>query len=176
MNRLASILLCLLALTAHALGVGQPAPQLTATTFDGQSFDLAHERGHVVILNFWATWCEPCRAEMPALQAFYTQHQAEGLRLLAINLDDPGDAAKVRALASQFSFPAAFAQDADYRGYGRIWRMPMTFVIDRAGRLQRDGGEGTPTVDAAALDRQVLPLLKLDAPKFDAQKASAPGP
>ncbi|MBV8658083.1 MAG: TlpA family protein disulfide reductase [Burkholderiales bacterium] len=164
MKRLAPIFACLFALAADALGVGQPAPKLTATTFDGQTFDLARERGQVVIVNFWATWCEPCRAEMPALQAFYTQHRSEGLRLLAINLDAPEDAAKARAFAGQFSFPAAFAQDADYRGYGRIWRMPMTFVIDRAGRLQRDGGQGAPTVDATVLDQEVLPLLKVDAP------------
>ena len=113
----------------------------------------------MVVINIWATWCGPCRAEMPALQAFYQAHRDDGLMVLAISLDDRADLDKVRAVMRDFSYPAAMADDAKIDGYGRLWRVPLTFVIDRAGVLRRDGFKATPTIDAAVLDHDVLPLL-----------------
>src|SRR6185312_1860862 len=75
---------------------GKPAPSLEAKLIDGKPFSLSGERGHVVIINFWATWCPPCREEMPALETYYSRHKDEGLRIIAISMDDPQDAAKVR--------------------------------------------------------------------------------
>lgn len=144
---------------AKGLDVGKPAPVISATLLEGKSFDLAAQSGKVVIVHFWATWCAPCRIEMPILDTFYRAHQSEGLAMVAISLDTPDDLDKVKAVMRVFSFPAALQENTKASGYGRIWRVPVTFVIDRHGVLGRDGFAATPTIDAAALDREVLPFL-----------------
>ena len=144
---------------AKGVEVGAPAPSIQATLLDGSHFSLAAQRGKVVLVNVWATWCGPCRAEMPALEAFYKAHRDDGLVVLAISADDPGDIAKVRTVMRDFSYPAALAHDTQFAGYGRLWRVPLTFVIDRDGVLRRDGFKAAPTIDAGVLDKDVLPLL-----------------
>jgi cytochrome c biogenesis protein CcmG/thiol:disulfide interchange protein DsbE len=139
--------------------MGKPAPQLTAKLLDGDNFNLSQEIGNVVIINFWASWCAPCREEMPALETYYSQHKGEGLKIVAVSMDDPADEAVVRKIMSTYSYPAAFKREANYKGYGRIWRMPMTFVIDRQGLLRKDGSVGEPKVDLPTLEKIVTPLL-----------------
>ena len=148
------------ATTAFALGEGKPAPAVEARLLDGKTFRLADYSGKVVILHFWASWCAPCRKEMPALESFYEKHRAQGLELLAVSMDDPADEAKVREVMRQFSFPAALARDAQAGGYGRIWRIPLTFVIDRHGILRKDGWHGAPALDLPELEKTVSPLLE----------------
>lgn len=157
-----SLLLALAAMPAPAktLKPGQPAPPIEATTLDGARFVLAQHRGQVVLVNFWATWCAPCRAEMPAIDAFYRAHKDEGLSVIAISLDEPEDEAKVRQVMSAFSFPAAMIAQTQAKAYGRFWRLPLTFVVDRAGVLRRNAWQAAPTMDAAALETEVLPLLR----------------
>jgi thiol-disulfide isomerase/thioredoxin len=145
---------------AWAIAEGKPAPALTATLFDGSRFDLASARGKVVLVNFWATWCAPCRAEMPAIDAFYRKHRGDGLVVVAVSMDRPADEAKARAVMEDYAFGAAFAKDASFKGYGRIWRLPLTFVVDREGVLRRDDWYEDPGIDAAKLDAVVLPLLR----------------
>jgi cytochrome c biogenesis protein CcmG, thiol:disulfide interchange protein DsbE len=139
---------------------GQPAPRAEAKLLDGSTFSLAGQTGKVVILNFWATWCTPCRKEMPALEAYYEKHQAEGLAMLAISMDAPQDESKVRELMRAYSFPAAMMGDAGVKGYGRIWRVPLTFVIDRRGILRKDAWHGDPIIDLEQLEKLVTPLLE----------------
>ncbi|MBS0213768.1 MAG: TlpA family protein disulfide reductase [Proteobacteria bacterium] len=145
---------------AHGLVVGAVAPQVTTTTLDGRPFDLAADKGKVVVVHFWATWCEPCRIEMPAMEAFFRAHKDEGLAVIAISLDEPGDLARVKDAMHGISYPTALLSATQAKGYGRIWRVPLTFVIDRRGNLRRDGFKYTEILDAAALDREVLPLLR----------------
>jgi cytochrome c biogenesis protein CcmG/thiol:disulfide interchange protein DsbE len=143
-----------------ALSEGKPAPAVEAKTFDGKTFKLDDYAGQVVILHYWASWCAPCRQEMPALESFYEKHRAQGLELLAVSMDDPADEAKAREVMRQFSFPAAMARDTRAKGYGRIWRIPLTFVIDRKGILRKDGWYGAPTLDLPELEKTVTPLLE----------------
>ncbi|SRR5579871_5197460 len=160
---LRSLLLILglsLAIRSGAADVGDPAPPLQAKLLDGSQFSLAGSAGNVVIVNFWATWCVPCRAEMPALDAYYQKHRAEGLQLLAVSMDDPRDEPKVREVMRAFGFPAALAQDASFKAYGRIWRIPLTFVIDRRGILRKDGWYGSAGIDLPLLESTVTPLLQ----------------
>jgi cytochrome c biogenesis protein CcmG, thiol:disulfide interchange protein DsbE len=163
MKRIALLsLLFALAASVHAAAIeeGKPAPALEAKLLDGTPFSLSAEAGDVLIVNFWATWCEPCREEMPALNAYYQKHRAEGLKVLAISVDESGDEAKVHEIMHGFTFPAALARDANIKGYGRIWRIPLTFVIDRYGVLRKDGWHGDPKIDLPALEKTVTPLLE----------------
>lgn len=138
----------------------RPAPPLSATLLDGRSFTLQQAAGKVLIVNFWATWCAPCRVEMPALEAFRQQHRDRGLQILAISLDEPRQRAAVRTALQGYGFDAALAADAAYEGYGRIWRLPTTFVIDRESRLRSELNLGTKALDAAWMERHVTPLIE----------------
>jgi thiol-disulfide isomerase/thioredoxin len=149
----------LMCLPAWAVDVGERAPTLTAKTLNGETFDLHKDANQVVIVNFWASWCEPCREEMPALETYYQQHKSEGLKVIAISMDDPEDDAMVHKVMASYSYPAAFQRDADFSGFGRIWRMPMTYVIDRQGVVRKDGSVGDPKIELLLLDKLVTPLL-----------------
>jgi thiol-disulfide isomerase/thioredoxin len=155
-------LTCLLVINGHAGAIAEdaPAPAVEGTLFDGSRFALADHAGKVVVLNFWASWCAPCREEMPALDAYYRRHRSEGLEIVAISMDSPKDETKARDLMRAFSFPAAFGRELTIKGYGRIWRLPLTFVIDRQGVLRKDGWYGDPLLDSAILEQMVTPLLR----------------
>ena len=119
--------------------VGQPAPPLSLRALDGQTIATEALRGQVVLVTFWASWCAPCIEELPLLSAYAQQHAARGLRVLGFSLDSPDGAAKMRAMAQPLHFPCGFLGSQYAGGYGRIWRLPVSFVIDRAGRLAYDG-------------------------------------
>lgn len=163
MRRLTAILVLLCSCASYGadLQVGQPAPTVEARLLDGTSVRVGGRPGKVTIINFWATWCGPCRTEMPAIQAYYDKHKAQGLEVLAISMDDPGAVAEVRKVAQAYSFSFALKSEASFRGLGRIWRMPSTFVVDRDGVLRRNGHVGEPTVDLATLEAEVTPLLQV---------------
>jgi len=149
----------LLSQSSQALTEGKLAPVFSAKLLDGTSVSLRNEIGNVVILNFWATWCEPCRQEMPAFETYYEIHRSEGLRVITISMDESTEDAAVQKFMSQFTFVGAFSRDANFKGYGRIWRMPMTFIIDRKGILRKDGSVGEPKMDLPLLEKLVTPLL-----------------
>jgi cytochrome c biogenesis protein CcmG, thiol:disulfide interchange protein DsbE len=133
----------------------QPAPPLIATALDGQTFDLAKLRGKVVLVNFWATWCAPCRREMPILDAFYRRYHAQGLELIGISIDFARDAAKMRKAAAAVSYPTATANDIPVNGFGPPEGVPVTYVVDVEG-VVRDKFIATPN---KLLHDVVIPLL-----------------
>ncbi len=153
--------LALLALqtTPHAAEALRPAPALSATLLDGRSFTLHQAAGKVLIVNFWATWCAPCREEMPALEAFRSKYRGRGIEVLAISMDESRDLLKVRNTLQAYGFEAALSAQASYEGYGRVWRLPTTFVIDREGRLRTDLAMGAAPIDLTWLERHITPLL-----------------
>jgi len=146
--------------SAKALEEGKPAPYFEITTTDGKVIKSSEAMGEVIVINLWATWCTFCREEMPALEAYYQRHKAEGLRMVAISMDEASEDGKVREIMQSYSYTAGVARLSNLKGFGRIWRLPMTFVIDRDGILRRDGSEGDPKIDLALLERVVTPLLK----------------
>ena len=140
--------------------VGQPAPALRVQQLDGHDFDLTKLRGRVVLVNVWATWCSPCRVEMPTLNAFYRRYHSRGLDVLGLSIDEAPDVAQVRQVMRQFSYPAALANAARVNGFGQPIAVPVTYVIDARGviraQLQAEGPSG---VSRQALEQAVLPLL-----------------
>lgn len=156
--------LLLAASCALALEEGKPAPSFEITTADGKVFKSTEARGEVIVVNLWATWCTFCREEMPALETYYRRHKAEGLRLIAVSMDEADMDARVKEIMQAFSYPLGVGRQSKLAAFGRIWRLPMTFVIDRNGILRRDGSEGEPKVDLASLERIVTPLLKAGRP------------
>jgi thiol-disulfide isomerase/thioredoxin len=118
---------------AAAQKVGAPAPQLVGQTLDGKPFDLAKLRGHVVVANVWATWCTPCRVEMPTLDAFAKAHRAQGVVLVGLSADRLSDKATVDRVMSAFSYPALLLKAAKVDGFTPPNVLPVTYVIDAKG-------------------------------------------
>lgn len=142
-----------------AVAVGQPAPPLAATELNGQGFDLNALRGRVVIVNFWATWCAPCRAEMPALDAFYRQYHNQGLDMIGISADRSRDRSDVVKVMQSFAYPAAMLDDARPNGFGAPGALPETFVIDQTGVIRAEFRPDQTGVTQQGLAATVLPLL-----------------
>ncbi len=127
----------LLAGSASAQKVGAPAPPLVGQTIDGKPFDLAKLKGHVVVANVWATWCTPCRVEMPTLDAFYKAHRAQGVLLVGLSADRPRDEATVGRVMSAFSYPAIVLKTAKTDGFTAPNILPVTYIIDANGIVRQ---------------------------------------
>ncbi|OIQ84753.1 sporulation thiol-disulfide oxidoreductase A precursor [mine drainage metagenome] len=154
-------LLVFLGTAAEAAGLvtGKAAPAYEIRTISGAPITPATARGRVLIVHLWATWCEECRKEMPEIEEFYRRHHAQGVDVVAISLDDKSEMEAVRQAMSSFSFPAAMESDSDLHRFGRVWRVPLTFIIDQRGILRHNGWEGDPMVDTSMLEKVVTPLL-----------------
>ncbi|HXQ46867.1 MAG TPA: TlpA disulfide reductase family protein [Caulobacteraceae bacterium] len=153
---------------ASAARVGRPAPGFTLVTLDHQKYSLADLRGKVVVLNFWATWCTPCKAELAAMNNYARRHPGEGLAIFAIKTDDY-PAYKLTDLAKALPFPVV----ADFRSwdYGEINnQVPSSYVIDRAGvlRLMQAGA-----FNEDGFDQTITPLLAQPAPPAEVAAAGS---
>lgn len=145
---------------AEQLRVGLPAPPASLVTLDGARVSSAELQGRVVILTFWATWCAPCREELPLLSAYSTANSQRGLSVLGFSLDGADNLTAVRKIATELSFPVGLLAHSSAPGYGRIWRLPVSFTIDRRGLLADDGWKDPhPVWTAERLERVVEPLL-----------------
>ena len=115
---------------------GQPAPDITLKTIDGSMIMLSKLQGHPVLINFWASWCEPCRAEMPEIVRAYEAHKPDGLVVLAINMTFQDSLPEAQAFAKEFHMPFPVLLDdtgAVARDAYRVPVLPMSFFIDRKG-------------------------------------------
>jgi cytochrome c biogenesis protein CcmG, thiol:disulfide interchange protein DsbE len=149
---------------ANDLHLGAAAPPASLVTLDGRTIATSDLLGHVVILTFWATWCEPCREELPLLSGYAERHAADGLRILGFSLDTADKLGEVRQVAQTLRFPVGLLAHSSAPGYGRIWRLPVSFTIDRGGRLVDNGWKDkNPTWTADSLERIVTPLLARSA-------------
>jgi thiol-disulfide isomerase/thioredoxin len=138
---------------------GQPAPALVADTLDGRTFDLAELRGKVVIVNFWATWCPPCREEMPALDAFYQRYRNKGVELIGMSADSPHDRDEVQKVMHAFAYPAAMVIKARSNGFGTPRMLPLTYVIDTKGVVRAVLRPDKFQITEKSLADIILPLL-----------------
>src|SRR5262245_4574495 len=115
--------------------VGKPAPAFTARAMGGDSVHLDRLTGQVVLLNIWATWCIPCRVEIPELQALHQEFSARGLRVLGVSVDESGADAEVTEFAKQFGMTYTILRDPDEKISTQfaIPGVPASFLIDRKG-------------------------------------------
>ena len=144
----------LLLMPMPALALSPP----TARTVDGASFD---PKGHVTIVHYWATWCAPCRAEMPILDAFYRRHEAQGVDMLAVSIDQGISNAKLKQHVASFAFPVARVSDVTIARRDIPRAIPVTRIFDRNGRLVFESkADGRAHLDAATLERIAAPLLR----------------
>ena len=143
-----ALLAILLAAATHYLGdelfpvaVGSEAPPLSAVTLEGarRTKTLDDYKGKVVLLNVWATWCEPCKVEMPSIEQLYRDFGGRGLKVVAVSIDDPGEEAKIRGFVREFGLTFDVLHDPS----GKIQRkyqttgVPETFVIGRDGVIRK---------------------------------------
>lgn len=122
-----------LPLTVQDLRVEQPAPDFTARTPDGATIALADLRGAMVALNFWATWCAPCEAEMPELQRAAARYADAGLIVLGVNQAEAADAVQAFMDAHGLTFPTVLDAEQDIAYHYGVNSLPMTFWIDAEG-------------------------------------------
>ncbi|TAK99626.1 MAG: TlpA family protein disulfide reductase [Rhodospirillaceae bacterium] len=141
-----------------AASVGQPAPALVVDELDGTHFTLADHLGQIVIVNIWATWCGPCRLEMPALDNFYRQHHGHGIEMIGLSADRPHDRKDVVTLMSAFSYPAAMLGDAHANGFGTPAVLPMTYVIGPDGIVRAQMKPSDTPITVKNLEDVVLSL------------------
>ena len=155
--------LATLAVISGAVGAATTAasgaPDFTLPSIDGPNLRLQEQRGQVVMINFWATWCGPCRVEMPHLARLYDKYRGYGFTVLAVNIDE--DPYKAASLAKQLGmrFPVLLDKEKKVSRLYDLSTMPSTILVDREGHVRyvhrgyRDGYEET-------YDRQIRELLR----------------
>lgn len=158
----ALVLLAALAAATAAPAAVQPqaaAPDFTLRSAEGRNLRLAEQRGQVVLVNFWASWCGPCRQEMPHLNRLYDKYRASGFTLLGVNIDDDPKNGAATAAKWGLKFPVLLDADKHVSKLYDLGSMPATVLIDRDGKvrfLHRGYREGVEE----AYERQIRELIK----------------
>lgn len=160
-NILLGLALCVFAATTLASSglTGQSAPDFALKSNSGQNLRLSEYRGDVVMVNFWATWCGPCRQEMPLLDELYSRYQRVGFSLLGVNIDD--NQAKALNMVSELgvSFPVLFDSRKEVSKLYKVDAMPVTVLIDREGTVRYVHHGYKPGYEEKYLD-QIRSLLR----------------
>lgn len=159
-------------------GVGQPAPRYAGVTLDGTTFELAAHRGEVVLVNVWATWCPPCRDELPELARIHRDFEPERFTVVAISVDDEDAEPRVRSLARRLDLPFPIVLDPRSHATSRFLAraFPTSLLVDREGSVVwRRSGLIRPN------DNELGPILRrtlnqrapIDGPKTEPTTESA---
>jgi thiol-disulfide isomerase/thioredoxin len=143
-------------LTVEAPASSGPVVELAGPTLGGGRFDLAEQRGRVVLVDFWATWCQPCIAELPVLRALERQYRADGLRVVSVNLDEQRTNLERFQKKDPLPWPQIFFDGPTTRGWKQnplrqqyeVTSIPFVLVVDREGRVAAKGVRG-PDIEKA---------------------------
>lgn len=140
--------------------VGFPAPDFALETLDGATTSLVGQRGKVLIVNLWASWCGPCRAELPAIERLYNAQRDQGLTILAVHGTFQDSEAGARAFAEELAltFPIVLDRDGAVSRRYQLRALPSTFIVDRKGII-REVIFGGP-LSEATLQSKVDALLE----------------
>jgi len=137
-NRIAAVVAALaLALPALAADPNGPAPQFTLASKAGSDISLSQYKGQVVMINFWASWCGPCRQEMPLLESIYKKYNRMGFTMIGVNVEPDSKAADEWLKATPVSFPILYDRDSKVSKLYNVAGMPSTVIIDRNGNLRK---------------------------------------
>ncbi len=156
---LAAAALCAATLAHAAITPNAPAPDFTLKSLQGPNMRLAEQRGRVVLVNFWATWCGPCKQEMPHLNRLYDKYRSSGFVLMGDSVDEDPKTAAGTAGRFGLRFPVLFDADKAVSRLYDLQSMPATVLIDRDGKvrfLHRGYREGLED----AYERQIRELVK----------------
>lgn len=155
---LAALLACVMA-AASAADTSTAAPDFTLKSASGSNIKLSELRGQVVMINFWASWCGPCRQEMPLLEKMFQRYQPLGFTLLGVNVEpNPVDARKLLK-DIPVSFPILFDTASEVSKLYRVAAMPSTALVDRDGKV-RYLHQGYVPGDEAEYEKQLRALLR----------------
>jgi len=113
--------------------VGFRAPGFAVPTLDGQNLSLADYRGKVVMINFWATWCIPCRVEMPSMENLYEKYRGNGFEILAVSGGESKSVVQPFIKNLQLSFPILLDEEFEVHGKYEVSAIPSTFLVDKSG-------------------------------------------
>lgn len=140
-------------------GRGTIAPDFNLTQLDGQPLQLSSYRGKIVLLDFWATWCDPCREETPHLVELQQKYADRGLQIIGVSMDDSPD--PVRSFYQQFhmNYPVVMGNAKIGELYGGVLGLPIAFVLDRQGRIV---AKHIGATDVGVFEQDVLKLLAAD--------------
>jgi len=151
----------LLPTSSRAEQTGKAAPEWQLSDVNGKPLKLADFKGKVVVLDFWATWCPPCRAEIPGLVALQKKYADQGLTIIGVSVDEQGPAV-VKPFIQRFAinYPVVMSNEKVLADYGGISAIPTTFIIDRDGNVVSAHQGYT---DQATFDSEITPLLQAKA-------------
>ncbi len=127
--------------------VGGPVPQFQLDTLKGEAVQISDYRGKVVLINFWATWCKPCKAEMPEIQAAYDAYKDQGFVVLAINFGEKPKKAQKLVKEMGLTFPILLDRNVEVAEQHRVVSLPVTFFIDAKGIIKEQVFGGSLTKD-----------------------------
>ena len=133
------------------------APDFSLRDLNNQTLELANYRGKVVLLDFWATWCTPCRGEIPHFVEFQNNYREQGLQVIGISMDD--DAKPVREFYQEFkmNYPVALGNEKVAEAYGGVLGLPITFLIGRDGQV---AAKYVGEVEMPVLQQEIETLLQ----------------
>jgi thiol-disulfide isomerase/thioredoxin len=155
-----AIALAMLAMPGGAMAgkakVGEPAPSFQLTTYDKHKIKLADLQGKVVVINWWATWCGPCKAEMPMMSAFHQRYRNQGFEIFGVTTEDSVPPYQLKRVSEVLSYPLVLRFSGS-TGYPILDGVPTSYVIDRHGiiRYAKAGA-----FSEQEMEQLILPLLR----------------
>ena len=155
----ASFIALVMALPASAAEVGKTAPDFTLKALTGENMKLSEMTGNVVLINFWASWCGPCREEMPLLNALHNKYEALGFTVLGVNVEENTDSARGFLKDFPVDFPVLLDSSNQVSEQYKVIAMPTTVVVDRDGNM-RYLHQGYKTGDEAKYRKMVKTLVR----------------